>query len=161
MESEDSWLRNPTQIEQALKEIASQHIGYAASLITAKYVRDHVGNIDVMLKGAHEYNQTQFVDKLLEKTKLESLRISSLINVQEIGEYAKSVYQELETILHQPGDAWKASIPGKPIFAKFCSKANIPQGRMKTLYIRYAQESRSNPFLEVHEIFEAFSNLDQ
>ena len=52
-------------------------------------------------------------------------------------------------------------MPGKPIFANFCSRAEIPQGRMKTLYIKQAQESKVSPFSEIHEIFEAFSNIDK
>ncbi len=160
MEDETSWLRDSNEIEKALKEIASQNVGYAASLITSKYVRDKAGNIDVMIKGAHEYDQETFVDHFVKKATLENDRISTSLDTEELKKYSNNVYEELETILNQQDDTWKSSIPGKPIFAKFCSQAKIPQGRMKTLYIRHAQESENNPFSEIHEIFEAFSNID-
>lgn len=160
MEEEGSWLRDSNRIEKVLKEIASQHIGYAASLITSKYVRDKAGNIDVMIKGANEYDQETFVNHLIEKATLESDRVSTSLDNEELKKYGNNVYEELETILKQQDDKWKSSIPGKPIFAKFCSQAKIQQGRMKTLYIKHAQESAINPFSEIHEIFEAFSNID-
>ncbi len=80
MENEDSWLRDSNEIEKVLKEIASQHVGYAASLITSKYVRNKAGNVDVMIKGANEYDQETFVDHLIEKATLENDRVSTSLN---------------------------------------------------------------------------------
>jgi ABC-type cobalamin/Fe3+-siderophores transport system ATPase subunit len=160
MEDETSWLRDPEQIEIALREIAKEHIGYAAALITAKHIRDRVGNIDVMVKNAHTFNLEEFTTKLHEKCTLEETRISSSIKQDEVESYAKEVYQELENQIQCPDHSWKSSIPGKPIFAKFCAKANIPQGRLKTLYISKATEmAESSPFHEIRQIFKDFSEI--
>jgi hypothetical protein len=97
---------------------------------------------------------------LHEKCTLEETRISSSIKQDEVESYAKEVYQELENQIQCPDHSWKSSIPGKPIFAKFCAKANIPQGRLKTLYISKATEmAESSPFHEIRQIFKDFSEI--
>lgn len=159
MEDESSWLRDPNQIENILKEIAKEHIGYAAALITSKYIRGQVGNIDVMVKNAHLLSAEEFTASILEKCSHEESRISSLISQNEIEAYSKEVYENLVTHINEEGDLWKSSMPAKQIFAKFCAKAKISQGRLKTLYITKASEVEpdQNPFNEIHNIFRAFS----
>jgi predicted ATPase len=158
MEEKDSWLRSPEKIEDILREIASEHIGYAASLIASKLVRDKAGNTDVMVKGAHTLTEEQLVERMLDKANQEHARISESLNQENITKYVEQTHKELDSLLKRDGDEWKNSIPGKPVFAKFCSKASIPQGRLKTLYIQRAKESGNNPFTEIYEIFESFSS---
>jgi len=157
MEEDGSWLRNPVEIDKALREIATEHIGYAASLIASKQVRDLAGNTDVMVKGAHAFTEEQLIEGMIAKANQEHSRISDSLNQENIKKYVGETYKELDALLETEGDEWKSSIPGKPIFAKFCSKANIPQGRLKTLYIQCAKESDNDPFSEIYEIFESFS----
>jgi hypothetical protein len=57
------------------------------------------------------------------------------------------------------GDAWKESIPGRPILQTFCGSggANMDLGRFKTAYLKAAEEASTNPFADVVQIFEEFS----
>lgn len=157
MEDEGSWLRDPTQVELVLREIARDQLGYAASLITSKYVRDVAGNVDIMIKGAHNFTKDEFAEQVGQKVSEESLRISSALNSGELKNYGEDIYNHLEKLIAKEGDEWKSSIPGKAIFSKFCARANIPQGRLKTLYIKNSKESSIDPFNEIYEIFQTFS----
>ncbi len=157
MEEDDSWLRNPVEIDKILREIATEHIGYAAALIASKQVRNQAGNTNVMVKGAHAFTEEQLIESMIAKANQEHSRISKSLNQGNIQRHVEKTYSELDALLKTEGDEWKSYIPGKPVFAKFCAKANIPQGRLKTLYIQCAKESDSDPFLEIYEIFESFS----
>lgn len=157
MENEGSWLRNPKEIDKVLKKIASEHIGYAASLIASKQIRDQAGNTDVMVKGTKGLPEDQIIQKMTNKAAQESTRISESLNEDNIEKHVKQIYGELDALLKKSGNEWKLSIPGKPIFAEFCGKANIHPGRLKTLYIQYAKDSQTNPFSEIYDIFESFS----
>lgn len=97
MEDDSSWLRDPAQIETTLREIAAEYIGYAASLITAKQIRDKVGNIDVMLKGAHQLSKQEFVGQFKANVESESARVSSSLDINAIEQLANDVYQRLTT----------------------------------------------------------------
>ena len=157
MEEEGSWLGNPLEIDKVLREIATANIGYAASLIASKQVRDQAGNIDVMVKGAHEFTEDRLINKMIAKANQEHHRISGSLHEDNIKTHVAEIYKELYALLKEDGDRWKSFIPGKSVFAQFCSKANIQQGRLKTLYIQRAKESESDPFSEIYEIFDSFS----
>lgn len=157
MESEDSWLRKPKEIEKVLKEIARENISYAASLIASKQIRDQAGNIDIMVKAVQKLSDVELIQKMVSKAAQENSRIAESLDAENIMQKVKQVYEELDSLLKKPGGAWKSSIPGKPILSSFCSKANIVQGRLKTLYIQCAKESNNDPFAEIYEIFNSFS----
>ncbi len=160
MESDSHWLRSPSEIDRVLREIAAQHVSYAASLITSKHFRDRVGNIDVMVKGDHDANQEEFINKVVTRVSEERDRVQGSLKESDIKEFSLNTYQSLLEAVAQPGDGWKALIPGKPVLAKFCAKASIPIGRLKTLYIQNSAEAAVNPFVEIYEIFELFSSAD-
>ncbi len=157
MEEAGSWLRDPLKIDEELKNIAKRHIGYAASLIASKQVRDQAGNTDVMVKGANTLSKQQLIDSMLLNSEHEKSRILSSLSESNISSHVGEVYDELDTLLNEDSDRWKSFIPGKPVLAEFCGKANIPQGRLKTLYIRQAQESDADPFSEIYDIFKSFT----
>lgn len=158
MEDESSWLRSPQQIDKALREIALEHIGYAASLITSKHVRDSAGNVDIMLKGAHKLSSENFVNEVGGKAAEEIDRIISALDVNNIRKMAGETYANLEQLVMQGGDDWKSAVPGKLIFSKFAARSKIPQGRLKTLYIKHAQDAPVDPFSEIYQIFQSFSD---
>ena len=161
MEEPGHWLRNPSEIDRVLREIAAQHIPYAAALIASKHFRDRVGNIDVMVKGATDASQHGFVSRVLARVGEERERVRTTLDDVEIQRFSEETYQALSYAVSQPGNAWKSSIPGKPILSQFCTRANIPLGRLKTLYIQSSSEVSSNPFAEIYEIFDFFSKADQ
>jgi len=111
----------------------------------------------LMVKCAHAFTEDQLIEGMIEKANQENSRISGSLNQENIKKYVGEIYKKLDASLKTEGEEWKSSIPGKPIFAKFCSKANILQGRLKTLYIQCAKESDKDPFSEIYEIFESFS----
>lgn len=157
MEEDDSWLRSPEKIDEALREIAKEHIGYATSLITSKHVRDSAGNVDVMLKGAHSLSLEDFVCQIENKATEEANRVSEALNTDTVKQLATETYSSLEQLINQGNDEWKSAVPGKVIFSKFAAKANIPQGRLKTLYIRHAKDAEVDPFSEIYQVFQEFS----
>jgi hypothetical protein len=54
---------------------------------------------------------------------------------------------------------WKYDIPGRVIFNRFANMAQIKPGRLKTLYLRKAQEKTPDAFAEIREIFQSFRNI--
>lgn len=161
MESDGHWLRNPNEIDKVLRELAGQQIPYAAALISSKHFRDRVGNIDVMIKGAADSSQDDFINRVLSRVREERERVHIALDDAEIRRFSEQTYQTLSEAVSQCGDAWKALIPGKPILSMFCARADIPLGRMKTLYIQNSSEVSNNPFAEIYEIFDTFSKADQ
>ena len=157
LENSDSWLRSPQEIEEKLRTIAREGLGHAAALIVAKQIRDAVGNVDTMPKGIHNQNQADFIEAFKNTSHIELQRVSKSLGSGNIEIQASEVYQRLVSLLDSDGCEWKSHFPGKPIFSKFCEAAQMPQGRMKTLYLAKAFESKSNPFAEVIKIFEDFS----
>jgi ABC-type cobalamin/Fe3+-siderophores transport system ATPase subunit len=157
MEDDSSWLRSPEQIDAVLREIAREHLGYAASLIVSKRVRDAAGNVDIMIKGAHSLPVEDFVTQIGTKVSGEAERISMALDINRIKQMADDIYKELEQLLDNSDDQWKSDIPGKVVLSKFAARANIPIGRLKTLYIKHAQKSQDDPFAEIYKIFKVFS----
>ena len=82
-----------------------------------------------------------------------------VLDANSIKQEANDIYNDLKQLLEDGDDRWKSDIPGKVILSKFASKANIPLGRLKTLYIKHAQKSQDDPFSGIYEIFEAFSEF--
>ncbi len=157
LENPDSWLRSPQKIEEKLRAIAREGLGYAAALIVTKQIRDAVGNVDTMPKGIHNQNQTDFIEAFKNTSHIELQRVSESLDSENIGARASEEYRRLVSLLDSDNCEWKSHFPGKPIFSKFCEAAQIPPGRMKTLYLAKSLESNNNPFAEVIQIFEDFS----
>ena len=157
LEGLDSWLRSPQKIEEKLRAIAREGLGYAAALIVAKQIRDAVGNVDTMPKGVHNQSQDDFIEAFKDSGSTELQRVSESLDCRNIEEQASRVYRKLVDLLDSDNCEWKSHFPGKPIFSKFCEAAQMQPGRMKTLYLTKSFQSNKNPFAEVIEIFENFS----
>jgi len=157
MEPEGSWLRAPDTIDKKLRGIAKELLSYTASLMVSKYIRQRVGNVDVMIKRAHDLDETGFTKNLVNQVQGELTRVSDSMSTEIAKDYAAKVFAKLNDALKSSEDSWKIYFPGKPILAKFCSEASIQQGRLKTLYISQAEDMDDNPFKEIHSIFEQFS----
>lgn len=157
MEPHDSWLRSSTEIEKKLREIARSQVGYAAALIESKRLRDAVGNVDLMPSGAHSMNAEALANALGISAKSELGRVNGALEPIAVEQLVHQTYERLRALLDAAGDQWKADFPGKPIFATFASKAKIPEGRLKALYLAQAELVSDNPFTEIIDIFKSFS----
>ena len=96
-------------------------------------------------------------EEFANRCRFEIDRISTALNVEQVSRSCTAVYGKLERSTEKNNEFWKRDIPGKPIFKTFCSKARMPEGRLKTLYIQKAEGMTSNPFREIIEIFGQFA----
>lgn len=156
MELPESWLCDPLQIRNKLREIARSRISYASALIASKFFRDRVGNLDIMPKDCHSKTIEELTTKILEHRNDEHARITTGIEEEQLKSYVETTYSALLASLDADNEVWKNDIPGKQIFKIFCSKAKIQEGRLKTLYIKKAEEMNTNPFQEIKDIFNKF-----
>ena len=157
MEPDDSWLCDPAKISAVLLEIARDHLPYAVALTVAGEKRRTVGNIDIMLKSCQRQSKENMAEEFANRCRFEIDRISTALNVEQVSRSCTAVYEKLERSTEKNNEFWKRDIPGKPIFKTFCSKAKMPEGRLKTLYIQKAEGMTSNPFREIIEIFGQFA----
>ncbi len=157
MENGDSWLRQPDKIEEHLRILARSQIGYATALIESKRIRDLVGNIDVMQKGAHALSKNDLAAKFQQKAKLELDRISSSLGDTDIAQAICTTHDRLTHMLDANDSAWKLFFPGKSIFSIFSAKAGLTEGRLKSLYLLNAEKEEINPFSEIVDIFRDFA----
>jgi predicted ATP-binding protein involved in virulence len=157
MEAPGSWLLDPKQIRNKLKELARERISYATALIASKHFRDKVGNIDLMPKGCHAMSVEELNALLQDRRSSEEKRVISELRDEEMKSFIETTYKLLTKSIEDDTDLWKTEIPGKQLFNMFCTEAKMPGGRLKSLYIKKAEESAINPFQEIISIFEAFS----
>jgi len=156
MELPESWLCYPLQIRNKLREIARSRISYASALMASKFFLDRVGNLDIMPKDCHSKTIEELTTKILEHRNDEHARITTGIEEEQLKSYVETTYSALLASLDADNEVWKNDIPGKQIFKIFCSKAKIQEGRLKTLYIKKAEEMNTNPFQEIKDIFNKF-----
>lgn len=157
MEPADSWLRSPIQIEAELRRLATAHLGYATALIVSKWARELVGNVDVMVKGAHQMDGAQLSEALAKSAAEEMLRVQLGLDPSALSQETSHTYTRLAALLSDPSDGWKSEYPGKPILTMFSSRAGMPEGRLKSLYLLAAEASSVNPFEEIIAAFGRFA----
>lgn len=158
LEDEGSWLACPIKIRAELKSIAKEMIPYAVALSTAKYFRNRTGNIDLMTKGVHKTSLDELIVLIGNKSVEERNRMESAIDVNSVTEYVKNVYEQYEKSLEADDDFWKDNIPGKQLLSRFCSKANMSEGRFKNLFLKTSEKLEHDVFNEIKMIFSGFVN---
>lgn len=158
MEQKNSWLCSPQEIRKVLKEIARTQIAYAAVLTTSSYFREHVGNLNIMVKDCHGTNIDGLVENLMTRVGEEQSRIGSSVQPEEVEKYARSIAQKLQNSLDQDTDEWKLLIPGKQLLNIFANRAKLGSARLKTAYIKEAEKQSVSPFQEVIDIFSSFAS---
>lgn len=159
METEGSWLRDPSKINIAFKEIALAQVPYATSLMVSKHIRDMVGNVDIMAKGCHDKSKDELSLLIDGQRKKEEERITIAFSAENLKTLTSEIFDRLESSIKNDSEVWKTDLPGKPILKIFCNKANIQDGRFKTLYIHEAEKQNANPFQEIIDIFGNFSEM--
>ncbi len=158
MEPADSWLRSPAAIRQELRTLAAGLVSYAVALMVSREFRLNVGSVNLMPKGCHGKIEGEITAMLVDSSKSEKARVFASLNETQISASARRHFQELTGYLSSDDPKWKDLIPGKPLLAKFASKANMDLPRLKTAYVHSAEVAATSPFAEIHSIFEAFAN---
>jgi predicted ATPase len=156
-EQEGSWLRSPQEIRRVLKEIAQTEMTYAVALATSSYFREQVGNLSIMVKDCIGMSVDDLVGQLVARVRHEQNRIASLLQPGEVESYARTMAKKLQNSLDQDTEEWKALVPGKPLLNMFAGRAKFDSARLKTAYIREAEQRPVNPFREVIDIFASFA----
>jgi AAA domain, putative AbiEii toxin, Type IV TA system len=159
MESEDSWLRNPEKIRMKLRDIARQMIPYTAALIESAKYRSLVGNLDIMPKGCHDKSANELAILIRDCAQSERERINRITNDANLENSVIETVENLQKSLDDDTEEWKHNIPGKQLFNRFASQTKIDPGRLKTLYLREANNHSPYPFADIVTIFEQFSGM--
>lgn len=89
----------------------------------------------------------------------ESNRFQESMDGASLAALIQETYERYDSMITSGGSDWVSHFPGKPIFSAFCGKANISQGRLKSLYIKKGLEFSPNPFNEIIADFEYFAQL--
>jgi ABC-type cobalamin/Fe3+-siderophores transport system ATPase subunit len=158
LEPPDSWLRSPAAIRQELRKIAETLISYTVALLVTREFRLNVGNVDLMPKDCHGKTEEEITGLLTQSAEEERDRVAKNLDAGAISAATEAYFKELSTALAEDNPQWKDVIPGKPLLARFASRAKIDTPRLKTAYIHCAEGRDPNPFQELHEIFSSFAN---
>jgi predicted ATPase len=157
LEAEGSWLRDPCEIENRLRGIAKNMIGYAVALIVSARIRRRVGNVDVMVKASHEMSCDQLMNAIRSRTEMEFERVQDALEARWVEANIRETFQFISSLLDEPTDAWKIHIPGRPVLSQFAALSNLSLIRFKTLYLAAAERASSSPFADIVQTFASFS----
>lgn len=158
-EQPGSWTCDSGLIEDKLRSIASDKVSYAASLIASSQLRRDAGNISLMPKGVHGLAKGDLLSKVRERVTEERARLDAILVSTQVEDFFANAYDVVSQDVSE-GQRWKISVPGKPIYAQFCSDAQIQPGRLKNLYISKALEDGSGVFGDITSIFQSFSQFE-
>jgi len=159
MEPEESWLVSAEEIRGKLKEIARSMISYSTALTVSAYLRNEVGNLTAMPKGCDNKGKDELAGLIKGQSDSEAKRINTILEETKVKELAERTFDALTKTMDEDTDAWKSLIPGRPLLNQFAIKAQIPVGRLKTLFLREAEQCDPNPFADVINCFEHFNNF--
>ncbi|PZQ43515.1 MAG: hypothetical protein DI551_12020, partial [Micavibrio aeruginosavorus] len=157
MEPEGSWLRDAVQIENKLNELAKGIVSLAVSLRVSNRIRYDAGNVSLMPKDAHNLSKADLVKAIDQRAIDEQARVVGTLTTTTIETLVNTEYDNINNLLNSGGD-WKSVIPGKILLKKFCSEAGIEYAKFKRIYLAKAMLSTNNPFAEILNIFDDFSN---
>jgi hypothetical protein len=110
-----------------------------------------------MVKDCIGMSVDDLVGQLVARVRHEQNRIASLLQPGEVESYARTTAKKLQNSLDQDTEEWKALVPGKPLLNMFAGRAKFDSARLKTAYIREAEQRPVNPFREVIDIFASFA----
>jgi hypothetical protein len=155
MEPANSWLRDPGEIRRRLREIALTVVPYATALNVAATVRQRVGNVSVMPKGAAAAGTAEELALLVvEKVDGERKRVVAGLDSQDVKALVLDEYARLHEAVSSDNPLWVADLPGRVILQKFAALANIQVGRLKQLYL--ANADKPTTFADIISIFQDF-----
>jgi predicted ATPase len=159
LEPAGSWLRSPQAIRQELRNLSQGLVSYAVALHVSHAFRQRVGNVDLMPKGCNGKSELELIALLLQTSDEEQKRVLYGLDKNQLSAAASTFFKTLNESLQNDDGRWKDTIPGKPLFAQFASKAKMEPARLKNAYINCVQELKLNAFQEIHAIFETFTKM--
>lgn len=158
MEPLDSRLRDPGRVAEELGNIASNHVGYVTALSVATQIRRSFGNVSVMPSGANAMGADDLVSAFEQRRQGETERFAQALDAAALEGLVRAEFARFKQMVTDQSQAWTVDFPGKPIVASFCSKAKIPVGRFKTLYINAASGDPNGPFADIISDFQIFAD---
>ena len=158
-EPEQSWLRDPARLRDAMRELAKPLVSYGAALRVAHRLRVAAGNVDLMPRSCHGIGAEELAAAFEARREQEYLRLDSALSATSIREAVLREYQELSDALQSDDEAWKQLLPGRPILKSFAARAKVEIGMLKRLYIKCAQDHEDDPFADIRKIFADFAVL--
>lgn len=159
MEPEDSWLRDPKQIRERLKQIAKESLPYAINLWLGSSLRSEIGEVEVAVRGVDGMDLDDYTKHLEESILQEHKRIGTVLSTEAIRKAVEERWSMLVALMEEDKEEWKRLIPGRVICNKFANIAGIGPNRFKTMYINMAREVELTPFDEIIAIFQSFESL--
>lgn len=156
MEPEGSWLRDPTRIKARILEIARSVVPYAVALNVSATIREIVGNVSLMPKGAAEADTPQKLFALMHaKLTSEAKRISAGLDQTQLQSLIDAEFDRLTKAVDNDTPEWRADIPGRMVFNKFAAVTGVGgSGRLKQLYL--SQANTNAAFKDIIDIFNDF-----
>ena len=155
IEHPGSWLRDAAAIKKKIMEIAATVVPYAVALNVTAAMRERVGNVSVMPKGAMEAKTPAELYNLMErKLDNELERVKNGLDRTLLNTLVVAEFERLTTALTQDNSTWRADLPGRIILNKFASEAGLQAGRLKQLYLASANAEQT--FADIISIFEGF-----
>lgn len=158
MEPENSWLRSPEQIRKKMLEIAKNLVSYSVALSISSELRMIVGNVDLMPKKCYGKSVTELQTLVSSRIETERERVENSLDVEPIINSVEEQFQHIQKSLDEDTDDWQLLLPGRPLLGKFVGFTGLGISQAKTMYIRDALNSSSNPFQEITDIFAEFAN---
>jgi len=159
LEPADSWLRNPHQIRQKLRDLGRGLVSYSVALSVAADIRLESGNVSIMPKECNGLSLADLAKALLEKAAAEDHRVDAVLKPEHVEALAAAHYGELTASLDADDDNWLNLLPGKPLFAQFAATSKLQPSRLKTAYLDAAPETGRKPFAEILEVFAHFASM--
>jgi ABC-type cobalamin/Fe3+-siderophores transport system ATPase subunit len=159
MDPQESWLCDPVEIREKLKNIARHMIAYTTSLIESAKYRNQVGNLDIMPKGCDKKSSDELANLIQMRVRTERERINLIIDEASIKSSVQETFDALNQSIEGDTDSWKKIIPGKQLFNTFAHQSGIGAGRLKALYLSESTNHSPYPFEDIVTIFERFNYL--
>ena len=155
IEPDGSWLRDISKVKKRILSIAADAIPYAVALNVTGAMRERVGNVSVMPKGAIEAKTPAALCALMEmKLDREMTRVQVGLEKSLLRRLIISEFERLTKAVEQDDLIWKKDLPGRFIFNRFASEATIQAGRLKQLYLNHADPNET--FGDIVAIFSGF-----
>lgn len=148
---------DPLKIVSKLKDIARTVVPYGVSLTVSATIRESVGNVSVMPKAVMSAKNADELAKLIEeRVDAEKARVSNGLNNVVITQLVRDEHERLLQAINEDRPEWRRDLPGRIIFKKLASAANVKSGHLKQLYLKAAENSSPGPFAEIISIFADF-----
>lgn len=158
-EPKDSWLCDPIQIRNVLRQFAEAHLSYAVALRVSRKLRLKAGNVDMMPSKCHDIDVAELGTLFEVQRTSEVVRVTTSLGSEVVQELVRTEFEKLSDFISHDTDEWKMLIPGKPLLKKFVAKAPVDIATLKRLYIKTAATMISDPFQDIRDIFKKFATF--